>query len=344
MPTRLLPLLTSIGSDFSLPASWPTPIEARVVDDCGNNLTSGAVVASFSNGDAPLPLLSLRDGRWAATWQSRNVSQRQVSINLAARQPEQSLSGAIQISGALGGNANPPVIATRGVLNAASLVPGNFVAPGSLVTLLGTRLSEGQGQGSFPLDTQLAGTRVAIAGRALPLLYSSDGQVNALIPYDLPFNARHQLIIRRGNSLSTPETVTVAPALPAIFTLDGSGAGQGQIFVVAGDGSQTLVGKENPAKTGDSLLIVAGGLGAVDAVIEPGAAAPDSPSARAVNAISISIGGVDAPVSSAILAPGRGGVYQIAAKLPQGVEPGDSIPVTLTVAGQVSPAVSMSVR
>ena len=33
----------------------------------------------------------------------------------------------------------------------------------------------------------------------MPLLFSSDGQVNAMVPYGLNVNTRHQLLVRRGD-------------------------------------------------------------------------------------------------------------------------------------------------
>src|SRR5262249_39052695 len=150
-----------------------------------------------------------------------------------------------------GGNADPPVIAPGGVTSAMNLSAGTALGPGSLISILGVRLAAGSAQASFPLNIQLAGTSVLLAGRLLPLLYSSDGQVNAVVPYDLPFNARQQLIVQRGSSLSIPESVVVAPAQPVIFSQDNSGQGQGQIFVVNADGSQTLASAANPAHKGD---------------------------------------------------------------------------------------------
>ena len=69
-PKQLLPLITSLGNNFSVPASYPTALVVKVVDDCGAPHTNGSVVTSFSNGDAPFSLLSVGDGQWTGTWQS----------------------------------------------------------------------------------------------------------------------------------------------------------------------------------------------------------------------------------------------------------------------------------
>jgi uncharacterized protein (TIGR03437 family) len=43
-------------------------------------------------------------------------------------------------------------------------------------------------------------------------------------------------------------------------------------------------------------------------------------------------------------APGLVGVYQINVEMPSGVTPGDSMPVTLTIAGQTSPMANLAAR
>jgi len=58
-----------------------------------------------------------------------------------------------------------------------------------------------------------------------------------------------------------------------------------------------------------------------------------------VNAVTVTIGGVSEAAEFAGLAPGYPDLYQVNAVVPAGVQPGNSVPVVLTVAGQSSPAV-----
>jgi uncharacterized protein (TIGR03437 family) len=334
-PARLLPLLTSLGTGFSVPASFPASITVRVVDDCGDPHTSGSVIASFSNGDPPLSLNSLRDGQWSATWLSRNTSQRQVTITVSSEQPASGLKGSIQVSGGLNGDANPPVIR-----------PGSIVsAPGAMIRIFGARLAEGEATSiATPVETELAGASVVAGGRALPLFKASDGQIDAQMPFDTPVNVRLQLIVTRGSRISLPEEIAVAATQPAIFTVDDSGSGQGRIFVVAADGSTKLADAAAPAKAGDALVIYCSGLGTLDVPVTDGAPGPSTPAANAVAPVTATIGGVSAPVSFAGLAPGVVGLYLVNAAVPSGVSAGDSVPVVLTSGGQVSPAVTIAVR
>ncbi len=340
-PTRLLPVFTLLGEQFNVPAAWPSPVEVRVVDDCGNALRTGSVVADFSNGDPPLSLASLHDGRWSATWQPRNSSVSQVTVSVVADLAEQRLSGTAQVTGGLRAGATPPVIGAGAVVSAASFAPQAPLAPGSFISIFGARLAERLAVStSLPLDTNLAGTIVTVAGRPLPLLFASDAQINAQIPYGLPTNTRHQIVVRRGATLAVPESITVAETQPAIFTKDQSGRGQGVIL----DTSFRFAEPGNAVRAGDVIIIYCSGLGATDPAVAAGAAAPGSPLSGVTNFVRLTIGGVDAQVFFGGLAPGFAGLYQVNAFVPAGVAPGNEVPVVLSSAGQSGPPVTMAVR
>ncbi|MBK5291277.1 MAG: hypothetical protein JJE04_06340, partial [Acidobacteriia bacterium] len=238
-PARLLPLFTLLGGGFQGTAGWPTPVELRVVDDCGDPMTSGSVVVSFSNNDAPLPLSPLPDGRWSGTWQPRNPDARQVVLTASAQVASPALSGSAQIGGSIAQGTGTPIIATAGAVSAASFSKQAPLAPGSMVSIFGSQLATSVNLASqLPLSTDLGGTRVTIAGRALPLIFTNQGQINAVIPYDLPVNTTQQLLVRRGTAYSLPEPVVVAAAQPAVFTKDQSGKGAGIVVGAKADGSR----------------------------------------------------------------------------------------------------------
>jgi uncharacterized protein (TIGR03437 family) len=110
------------------------------------------------------------------------------------------------------------------------------------------------------------------------------------------------------------------------------------------DGTQVLADVANPVTAGDSIVIQCAGLGAVNPAVAAGTSAPDSPPSVTVNAVSVSIGGVDAPVALARLAPGLTGVYQVQAKVPDGVSAGSAVPIILSAAGQLSQAVTIAIQ
>ena len=345
-PTKLVPVFATLGSVFSVVAAWPSALEMRVVDDCGDPLLRGAVTVSFSNGEAPLPLAAVGEGRWSGTFQPRAGVQNLV-ISADARTAEAPvLSGAAQIGGSAANNATTPVISAGGVVSAAALVSNAPLAPGSSVSIYGKSMASGLTVSSgFPLPTDLSGTQVILSGKRLPLLFSSDGQINAVVPYDVPINVSQQLVVRRGNALSMPEAVVVAQSQPAVFTKNQSGSGEGIVVAARADGSQFLVAPGTPVGAGEVLIIYCSGLGPVAPPVTAGTAAPSAePLARTTSPVTVTVGGKEATVLFAGLAPGFAGLYQINALLPTGVTPGGAVELVLSVAGQTSRAVTIAVR
>jgi uncharacterized protein (TIGR03437 family) len=340
LPSALLPALTGLSPGFSGRAGWPESLVVRMVDNCGARINTGSVVATFSNGDPPVPMVPIGDGLWNGTWVVRNAAP-EVTITINAEVPGTTLKGAAQLSGGARAGGNSPVINPGGIVSAASFTPRTPLAPGSLVSIFGSGLADALGISlRLPLETQLAGAVTSIAGEPLPLLFASDSQINAMIPYGLAVNTAHQVVVRRGGRFAVPELVTVAPAQPAIFTKDRSGKGQGVIVDLA----NRYVEPSNPARAGDALVIYCTGLGAVEPQVPAGAAAPADPLSRTVNQASLNIGGVEAQVFFSGLAPGFAGLYQVNALVPPGVAAGDEVPVVLTVAGHSSPPVTIAVR
>ena len=344
-PSSLSLLITSLGDNFAVPASWPSPLEVRAVDDCGNAMLSGSVVAAFSNGDPPVSLTHTAGNAWSGTWQPRNATPLPVTVTVNAQVPATSLRGSTQATGALRINQNVPVITPGAVVSTASLIPQTPIAPGSLISILGSSLAGSSlTSDTDPLPASLAGTAVLIAGRSAPLVAVSSERIDAVVPFDVPPNTQQQVLVQTGLVSTLPEPITVAPAEPAIFSQDNSGMGQGAIYGVKADGSFVLADSSNPVTAGDSILISCAGLGGVDPPAAAGESAPDSPLSHTVNSVSVTIGGVHATMASGQLLPGAIGVYQVQATVPDGVSAGSAVPVVVTVAGQQSPPVAIAVR
>jgi uncharacterized protein (TIGR03437 family) len=347
-PSKLVPTLTSIGQSFTVPAGWPVALQAHVVDDCGNPLDTGSVVVSFSDGDAPLSLLSLRSGgQWQATWSPSNNNSTQVTVTVNAEAVQPALQGSLEISGAFNASSDAPQLS--GVVSGASFAPGVPLAPGAIVSAFGSQLADASGGASgLPLSTTLQGATVVIAGEPAPIFYASNGQLNAAIPFDVMPNTSQQILVTRDTTISVPISVDVAPAQPAVFLAPVANApNQGSIFAVRTTSSgQTsfLAGPSSPATAGDTLVIYCDGLGAVNQTIAPGAAAPASPAATTNDQPQVTIGGQTSTVAFSGLTPGLVGVYQINAVVPPGVTAGDQVPVVINISGQISPAVTIAVK
>jgi uncharacterized protein (TIGR03437 family) len=340
----LLP--TSLQQAFSTSLNQPAALEMQVVDDCGNPITaeqgSAAVAGSFSNGDPGVRFVHVQNGKWTATWQPRNGSPgsavRITVTAFLALGNGKTLADQTVLTATLAGGAVVP--SPRVVLNAASFQDTGVLAPGALISVFGNSLGTGLNYNDrAPLPTDLGGTQVTLGGKSLPLLYSSDGQVNAQVPFGLSVNTQLQLQVQRGSALSVPSALTVAPAQPGIFTLQQNGSGQGTIV----NTDYVIVDSHAPAKAGDTVLIFCTGLGAVTTPVAEGTAAPTDQLVRTVDTVTVTIGGVPAQVAFAGLAPGFIGLYQINAIVPT-TPSGDGVPVIISVSGQSSPPVTMAVR
>jgi uncharacterized protein (TIGR03437 family) len=347
-PSKLIPTLSSIGQSFTVPAGWPVALQATVLDDCGNPLNDGSVVATFSNGDPPLSLSSLRNsGEWQATWNPSNAESAQftMTVNAAAAQP--ALQGSLQISGNLQTTSDAPQLS--GIVSGASFAPGVPLAPGAIISVFGSQLADGSGGASgLPLGSTLKGATVVIAGEPSPLFYTSTGQINAAVPFDVTPNTSQQVLVTRDTTISVPVEVDMAPAQPAVFlNPQPSAPNQGTIFAVrnTSSGQSTfLAGPSSPATAGDTLVIYCGGLGGVNQTIAPGAAAPASPTAKTNDQPQVTIGSQSAAVAFSGLTPGLVGVYQINAVVPAGVTPGGQVLVVINISGQTSSAVTIAVK
>jgi uncharacterized protein (TIGR03437 family) len=340
--TRLIPVFTALPESFQAPAGWPQELEVRVVDDCAAPMTTGSTVASFSNGDVPIMLQSLRDGRWTGTWQSRRAPASSVTVTVRAEMPDRSLRGTASVTGGVQGTQTGPVLRASPAVNAASLRPELPLAPGTLVSIFGSNLGNAASAQGYPWPTELGGTTVLLAGLALPLLEVAPDRIEAVVPYTVPVNARQQLLVQRGASTAVPEPVTVSAAQPAVYTKDRSGSGQGMIHVVVDGNPLRLAEPGTPARAGDTVAIMCTGLGAVDPVLAAGTAAP-AEGARVMASVAVTIGGVDAAVVSARLLAGATGLYEVRARVPQGVA-GDLAPVVVAVGTESSPPVTMAVE
>jgi len=348
---------TALRDGFSVRAGEAVTVEVKAADECGNLLVplaggSGAqVIARPENGDPQVPLAHIGNGVWRGTWRPvRPVANTRLSVvaiflgTAADVIAGRSQAGKVELSGAVlaQGATAAPLLTAGGVVHAASFESGVPIAPGSLITLYGARLSDGTGQASgVPLPSTLNGTEVRLGNRPLPLLFTSDGQLNAQVPYDVPVDTQHQISVKRGDAIAVPETLTVSGAQPGIFTKSQNGSGQGAI--VKQDGI-TLAEPGTPARRGEVVVIYCSGLGPVSPAVQAGRAAPASPLSSVTNPPTVIIGGQQAQILFAGLAPGFSGLYQINAFVPDQAQTGNAVEVTIESAGQRSRPVTIAVQ
>jgi uncharacterized protein (TIGR03437 family) len=95
----------------------------------------------------------------------------------------------------------------------------------------------------------------------------------------------------------------------------------------------TGLGKATPEGDGNSLALATGQV----------APASANPLYMTVAAPIVSIGGITVPVQFCGIAPGFAGLYQINVPVPAGVQPGDDVPITITMPGSTVDTATIAV-
>ncbi len=343
-PSKILPTFTVLGSNFVAPAAWPAAIEVVVTDDCGSPMVAGNLNVAFSNGDPPLALVSGLDGSWSGTWAPSNA-RTGATVTATATQAETLFTATVTLGGNVAANANVPQLNPGGVVSAASYAASAAPSPGEIVSIFGQNMADGVSSSTMlPLSTELSNASLVIAGRLLPLVFSSTGQINAVMPFEVTTGTAYQMILQRGTRLSVPQTVTVAPAEPGIFTTNATGQGQGHIYVTPSATEQILADSSNPATAGDVIVIYCSGLGPVSPPVADGVGTPSDALRPTNNPVTLTIGGVAVTVIFAGLTPGFTGLYQVNAVIPAGITPGLQTPVILTEGSLTSAPVTMAIH
>ncbi len=212
-----------------------------------------------------------------------------------------------------------PIFDSSGVVNAASFLPGRL-APGQLASIFGSRLGPADPV-VFTLDpatqkvpTTLAGTTVTFDGVAAPLFFVSNNQVNLQVPFEIAGQTSARMAVKIDGLGAAEIDVLVREAAPGIFTTGTRAAALNQ--------DSTLNTPENPAATGSVIQLFLTGQGLLDTKVETGALTPSSPPfPKPVLPVTVNVGGFDANVLFAGLAPGFVGLTQINVEIPRGAGP-----------------------
>ena len=181
------------------------------------------------------------------------------------------------------------------------------------------------------MSTSVAGVRILFDGIPAPIVYLTSTQCSAVIPYFGATNPTTHVQVEYQGVRSDPFPITVSPTAPGLFTADASGKGQ-----AAGTG---------PAERGSVITLWATGEGLTDPPGVDGRLAVGVVP-KPLAAVSVNIGGQPATVQYAGAAPGEmPGLFQINVQIPANVQPGNQVPVQLTVGATSSPTgVSLAIR
>jgi uncharacterized protein (TIGR03437 family) len=219
------------------------------------------------------------------------------------------------------------------IVNAAGFQPGP-VAPGSIVSVFGSNLAPSVATAqTLPLPTSLGGTSIRINGVPSPIYYVSPTQINAQIPYEVSAGPA-TVILSVGLNVLPPVALTIQPSAPGLFML-----GQDRALVQNQDGS--LNGPGHPATPGSIVTAYLTGQGPLDLPVPSGSAASSDPLIGAAARVTAMIGGQNAEVTFAGMAPGMVGVFQVNLRIPV-FAPGD-YRLAVGVGGAMSNAALISV-
>jgi len=227
-----------------------------------------------------------------------------------------------------------PVVAA--VTNAASY--DSAIAPGQMVVVWGSHMGP-----DTPVPLQLdsnglvSGTagavRILFDGVPAPVVYASSTQCSAVVPYFGAIKATTHVQVEYKGVRSAPVEFPVAATAPGLFTMDFSGKGQGAIL---NQDNVTRNSVSAPAPPGSVVVLWGTGEGITDPPGVDGRPALDV-LPKPVAPVSVEIGGLPAQVEYAGAAPGNiPGLFQINARIPNDVTPGDRVPLHVTVGNLTS--------
>jgi uncharacterized protein (TIGR03437 family) len=211
---------------------------------------------------------------------------------------------AVAASSLLQVDSGTPVV-TR-VVNAASRSEAAGCSPGGVASLEGRWLVEGQATSDTTGNsTELSGTVVRVDGVEVPILSVSISRVDFLCPAAPPGSAL-EIALQTLTGAARPIKTVSRQASPGIFSLDGTGEGQGMIMH---SGTAEMVMTPNylyPSRAAlphGSVTIYATGISVAE--------------------VSVVAEGIEVTPQSIVAIPDLAGVYQVSVRLPPGPEDGN---------------------
>ncbi|MCU1327969.1 MAG: Peptidase flavivirus helicase, partial [Bryobacterales bacterium] len=280
-------------------------------------------------------------GDWLAVSPARGDSPGTVSVSLKANvvaslgagsyAGKVTLTGtaapAVEIPVALNvSRADAPAVPLGGVVPVYST--SNAIQAGSWISIYGTNLAATTEvwKGDFP--TTLGGVSVTVNGKPGYLWFVSPTQINLQAPDDAATGTVN-VVITNGTGTTT-STVTLAAASPSLSLLDGKHVAA----VIPEPNGYSIVGAKGefafetrPVLPGENLILYGVGFGPTRPAVKAGELF--SSAAPTVDPVTVTIGGVPAPVAFAGLV--GAGLYQLNVTVPT-VAAGDQ-PVLATVGG-----------
>jgi len=297
----------TVTPDRSVGIHVPGPLFAKYGTEVRFRVSAADPDATLSTG--ALPAGAYFDSTTGAFWWTPDGTQlgsHNISFNaIDSARGKTSASVTVQV------DSGTPVV--TGIVNAASRSQKAACSPGAIAALEGRWLIEGTvAPDPSGNSRDFAGTKVWANGIMVPILSGSDTELNILCP-DSVSGSELQFVVQTGHGVAQPVSTTALAAAPGIFSLDGSGAGQGWAVL---EGSQSVAMVRNyrveaqPAVSGDRLVVYATGVGQLTNVF-------------------LQIGEDKVPAASINVVPNHAGLYQVVVSVPDLVRSMANVPMLL---------------
>jgi len=228
------------------------------------------------------------------------------------------------------------------VASAATRWNYSRVSPGTIITLIGTRMGPESGVAATPVDdrfpTSLAEVRLWIDEIPAPLLYVQANQINAVTPYGVQPGSEVDVVVEYQGRSTSPLRLDVFPYDFSLFSMTGTGLGQAAALNQDG----TLNSPTNPAQRGSIIVLYGTGAGITVPPASDGALAPLANTPNPVIPVQVWYDRQFAEVLYAGPAPGQvNGLILVYLRIPDYLPPGPAdIVVPFLMGGSVytSPA------
>ncbi len=232
----------------------------------------------------------------------------------------------------------------------------NLVAPGQIGAVFGANLivgSEPQAASVLPLPASLRSTRVFVNGIRAPLFYVSNGQINVQIPQTTA-PGQAFIVVYRDDGIASSGSVQVSVTVPALFSTNSTGGGQGAIlnadFSPNGDPSANPQLKR--AKRGEYVIIFGNRPTSMlvnsetgqPASVEDGIQSPINPLLSLVQPANVIIGDKTVVSSFNGLTPGFVALWQLNVLIPADAPVGNAIDLSITIDGRTSNRVTIAIE
>lgn len=236
---------------------------------------------------------------------------------------------------------NPvPYIAPGGIMNSATNVAGNGVAPGSVVSIFGINLASGNFTSTAShLVSTLENVTVRAEGQAVPLFFVSPGQINIQLPSNMPDGA-HTLTVHIDGKPDATADFTVARNAPGLY---GTVANQ-ETFAVASHADGSAISVSSPARRGEVVTLYGTGFGPYNPAPADGVAVPTGTKYPLADTAEVLMGEQQIEPVWAGAAAGRVGVAIVQLKIDDSIPHATNVSLKLRVNEAVSNSVLLPVE